>query len=791
MLIEVAHSDVKVYSIFGMMSLPISFNCTVTSAERSRKEARSTMQLAVRANESSRAAEIVALSLRTIVISITTTRSNTPNYAPSYASRSAGSRKVAIPRLQRHGSSKHRRRVLRACTACRSHKIKCSGDNPRCKRCESTGRECIYIIPRKDRLKIVTERCVRMSSLLKTLRRWASEEDSARISELLEAVRSHCRRRHVRHPTGPVPSNSDTDGEDTRESKGMLDVVFAGSQEQVDSDPLDLLHDNGWSRATAFVGMNSEIHTRMPQRRASHATADNNKQLNAVTFYLDSENVDLDFNVEPSKLPVPETAERLQGVYMDKVHNSFPILPRRQFEDQFRKYFEALRNSTVLGPNHKWQAILNLLVKAGWRADERDHIIYQARARTFGWNEATLTQHPDFPQIQVARMLSFYYLSVGQVSRAWVIMGMALCFAYLLGLHICNEDPSALASKQEVLVCVWWSICSLERQLSIITGRASIVVDSYCSFPLPNPLLEEEIPEDTDVASASTAQTYAWPHPAGWSDLPRTPTGFGTVEASSGSYFKAVVQIGIISQSICLLYSAGTMTRSPGEVQQDIILLGQRLDHWVASLPTEFNFQIPRSGISTPTRAFFRDTRILLTRPCRGGLWIPGKDGKDGTVPASFFQKMGSICVDAAKTEIDFLPDQPNPLFVYEYGRGQPRLGQLHQKAIRWLRSMYDSLAERAYRVAFNSLEVVASRLSLDVPDLWMDMDPFLMAITAGLEVMTQTSFLSIAMSVPHSAATAFSPFDPVVATPAFSRHAGGPFFDDSFHRRPDYEGEC
>jgi hypothetical protein len=44
-------------------------------------------------------------------------------------------------------------------------------------------------------------------------------------------------------------------------------------------------------------------------------------------------------------------------------------------------------------------------------------LIYQARARKFGWNEKTLSQHPDLPQIQVAGLLAFYYLSTGQVSR--------------------------------------------------------------------------------------------------------------------------------------------------------------------------------------------------------------------------------------------------------------------------------------------------------------------------------------------------------------------------------------
>ena len=68
--------------------------------------------------------------------------------------------KVAIPRLQtrsvsgRASSSKEERRVPVACTACRSHKIRCSGDYPRCKNCENADRECVYVHHRRDRLKM-------------------------------------------------------------------------------------------------------------------------------------------------------------------------------------------------------------------------------------------------------------------------------------------------------------------------------------------------------------------------------------------------------------------------------------------------------------------------------------------------------------------------------------------------------------------------------------------------------------------------------------------------------------
>lgn len=215
---------------------------------------------------------------------------------------------------------------------------------------------------------------------------------------------------------------------------------------ELDTDSLDLLdedlHISDRARATGFVGRNSEVQWLRAaalaqndrpddelggQRRGSFAPGLTNEQISSYSFWSDAENVDIDFFVDPYDLPQLEIAERLLACYMSKVHDSFPILPRKTFEDQFRKYFAALSNGNAPRLSPKWQAILNLvfaigakyshLSKASWQADARDHLIYQARARAFGLNESTMTDHPDMPQIQSLGLLAFYWLSVGQISR--------------------------------------------------------------------------------------------------------------------------------------------------------------------------------------------------------------------------------------------------------------------------------------------------------------------------------------------------------------------------------------
>ncbi|KAK7177770.1 hypothetical protein PSPO01_16178, partial [Paraphaeosphaeria sporulosa] len=441
-------------------------------------------------------------------------------YPSSYASISSSTpgisgRKVAIPRLQRLNlsqSSKKRERVGRACTACRSRKIKCTGDVPQCKRCESTRRECV--------------------------------------------------------------------------PKGMFDTNMSEPLERMSIESLDLvgekLHDTDQARATeGFLGPNSEVQWLRSfllleqgdsdvaiSEQGSVANAAKNEGMN-VTFYLERKSIDSEIHVDQYELPTADIAKQLLNIYMEKVHDSFPILPRKLFQDQCQSYFEALRHGLAPKASSKWQAILNLvfavsskyshLIKASWQGDERDHLIYQARASALAWKETTFGQHPDLPQVQVAGLLAFYYLSVGQVNRAWVVAGLALRFAIALGLHVRIEDPSASRAKREALVRVWWSLYYLERQLTIITGR----------------------PKDINIVH-------------------------------SGSYFRAVVQLNTISQSILTsLYSAGSTIRSLGDLQKDAVQIGTRIDDWVVKLPINLYFQAPANNVATSDKVAFRQRTML------------------------------------------------------------------------------------------------------------------------------------------------------------------------------------
>lgn len=313
---------------------------------------------------------------------------------------------------------------------------------------------------------------------------------------------------------------------------------------------------------------------------------------------------------------------------------------------------------------------------------------------------------------------------------------MAVRSAYSLGLHVRNEDPSAIATKRETLVRIWWSLYSLEQTLSVITGRPSMMVDSYCSVSLPIPV-PENVSGDIEAAYRmwdgnttilyGASPTFSVPPSNGFA----MTGGAGTTEPNSGSYFRAAVELSVITHKITLsLYSPDTSFRSANEAQRDTVQLLQRLDKWATALPVEFNSQDTCRDLSNKFSRErmllgfqFCSARILLARPhltLRRQSWNETKE-------ASFSRRMASLCVEAAKSMVASLPDEPHPTLVFDQGPWWCIVHHLMQaisvfllelshpssatyesmvyhveKALRWLEVMQDPIARRAHSIALN-----------------------------------------------------------------------------------------
>jgi hypothetical protein len=134
--------------------------------------------------------------------------------------------------------------------------------------------------------------------------------------------------------------------------------------------------------------------------------------------------------VDAYELPTSDAATRFFETYMSRVHPTFPIIGKSTFTTQFRRFMAGEV------PGRKWLAIVNLIfaisaryshvVRAEWRGDDRDHLIYFSRARLLSLNGDTLFQHADLQQIQVTALMALYLLCTNQINRyeEWFI----ICF---------------------------------------------------------------------------------------------------------------------------------------------------------------------------------------------------------------------------------------------------------------------------------------------------------------------------------------------------------------------------
>jgi hypothetical protein len=173
---------------------------------------------------------------------------------------------------------------------------------------------------------------------------------------------------------------------------------------------------------------------------------------------------------------------------------------------------------------------------------------------------------------------------------------------------------------------------------------------------------------------------------------------------------------------------------------------------------------------------------------------------------------MGNSCIEAAKTVVDFLPDEPNARFIYDQGpwwcivhhlvqaisalllglsypasTSQDGMQMMHyvKKSIRWLQVMEDPTAERAYQVAMSTLGTVSRRYPVEVAHMWR------MDSVHGSEVPIQhpvdpnmTAYMPTQQYIPQEAVMApgYTSYDAASTAPVYPAYQGAAVFSENYH---------
>jgi hypothetical protein len=251
--------------------------------------------------------------------------------------------------------------------------------------------------------------------------------------------------------------------------------------------------------------------------------------------------------------------------------------------------------------------------------------------------------------------------------RAWGIIGISIRSALAVGLHLRNEDPTTPPNKKETLQHTWWSLHSVECLLSAITGRPFVIANEDCTVPLPSS--QKESSDD------STHNDYLKR-----SDAPPT-TDSGSFESSNSTTVPAPIQslmtahikMDLTTRTVLTrLYSARTANSTWEDIQKAIKSLINELNEWATAALSGHMSSANANVDPTAQRErlllefHYYSTKILITRPCLCRLDQHIQDQSESS--DNFNQQTAETCVQAALSLADLLPDQPDPVYLYQNG---------------------------------------------------------------------------------------------------------------------------
>lgn len=129
--------------------------------------------------------------------------------------------------------------------------------------------------------------------------------------------------------------------------------------------------------------------------------------------------------IDPYGLPAKSAADAFVRTYFATVHPSFPIIDQAVFSRQLEECFTMSESETF--KDHTFITTLQIVFAIGavhahrtgaeWAGDDRDHLLYFARARVLGMEMGILSDMVFQGQVQVFGLSGMYFMVTNQVNR--------------------------------------------------------------------------------------------------------------------------------------------------------------------------------------------------------------------------------------------------------------------------------------------------------------------------------------------------------------------------------------
>ncbi|KAL8970197.1 MAG: hypothetical protein Q9183_001630 [Haloplaca sp. 2 TL-2023] len=213
--------------------------------------------------------------------------------------------------------------------------------------------------------------------------------------------------------------------------------------------------------------------------------------------------------------------------------------------------------------------------------------------------------------------------------------------------------------EKDLRVAIWFSVLSLERTVTVITGRPSMVRDLDCSAMLqPGPAVNMKKRKNVRGPNKGPKEQML--------------QGLQSSEfLPDAKFFHQYVDLtSLADEALSSLYSAHARKMKWSEAQATILKLDRRLSQWNCKLPKAFLIDpgaqgTGASGVSLSLGMLFYSTRIIINRPCLCRL--DRRISKHSKVADAINIAASERCVVSARGMLNLLPNGlgPDPSVIY------------------------------------------------------------------------------------------------------------------------------
>ncbi|KAL9085282.1 MAG: hypothetical protein Q9159_004791 [Coniocarpon cinnabarinum] len=507
-----------------------------------------------------------------------------------------------------HGDNK-RRRIAKACDACRRKKIKCDGQQPKCGHCQNYKTDCVFTHVEKKRsppksakyIEGLENRLGRMENLLK-MTGLLDEEDireadlkalEAKLSQRTvspnpsdKSPRSTSASNPTTKPTdttlfgtNPMPSPESSQSPFDAKSEPKDGIIPDPNQEKVNDKDVEHLSDMMCSLVTnncgdsKYIGSSSGLSILSPkgiqwvnektgddsfQRMISYAAVNSNHW----THWRPDVFGDIFSKRGPTPLPPRHEVDSLIHDFFDSFNITFPLYHEPTFWWLLDRQYSA---DPYEGSG--WWASLNVALAIAYRIRVIKNLSLgddDAKAWTHFRNclavhsELTL-RNSDLLSVQAMIAMSMFMQGTPNPQPGFSLIGAAIRLMHTMGLHKKSSGFGLNRTESEQRKRVFWIGYLLDKEMSIRSGRPPMQDDNDWNVELP-----DEEPED----------------------------GIGVVATDSGdkvNLFRKMCEFALISSRVYQrLYSVRAQKQSDGELLNTIGELDQELEAWKDSFPLDF-----------------------------------------------------------------------------------------------------------------------------------------------------------------------------------------------------------